>query len=98
MGALISIAFALKYLKIVIKLIALNAVFKRSASKRQVILKRAHKVLQTRQTADIESMLKRWFFNKKKQCRAAKIAFIRNLLSALNMDGYGATYKLFGGR
>ena len=95
MGAIISVAFGLKYQDKVKCLIPLNIVYKRSLNARKEVLERANKILKTGQIGNIEQTLSRWFKNKTQPDQIIKVNMVRQLLLGASPKGYGDAYKLF---
>lgn len=95
MGALISVAFALKHPDKVKALVPINIAFNRSEEAQKGVLNRANQILQTNKILNIEQTLKRWFKNKTSADDLKKIDKIRNWLANTSPQGYGRTYRLF---
>ena len=64
MGAIISIAYSLKYPGKILSLIPLNIVFNRTKKARNDVLKRAESILNSKKILNIDQTLVRWFKNK----------------------------------
>ena len=95
MGALISVAFALKYPEKVKALVPINIAFNRSEEAQKGVINRANQILQTNKILNIEQTLKRWFNNKTSADDLKKIEKIRNWLANTSPQGYGRAYRLF---
>ncbi|MEC7596183.1 MAG: alpha/beta hydrolase [Pseudomonadota bacterium] len=95
MGALISVAYSLKYPKNINAIISLNIVYKRSIKARNEVIKRANTILKTREIGNIDETLERWFKNKTDINQMEKINKVRKFLSNASPKGYGEAYKLF---
>jgi pimeloyl-ACP methyl ester carboxylesterase len=95
MGALISVAFALKYPDKVKALVPINIAFNRSEEAQKGVLNRANQILQTNKILNIEQTLERWFKNKTSADDLKKIDKIRNWLANTSPQGYGRAYRLF---
>ena len=95
MGALISVAFALKYPDKVKALVPINIAFNRSEEAQKQVLYRANQILQTNKVLYIEQTLKRWFKNKTSEDDLTKIDNVRNWLANTSPQGYGRAYRLF---
>ena len=95
MGALISVAFALKHPDKVKALVPINIAFNRSEEAQKGVLNRANQILQTNKILNIEQTLERWFKNKTSADDLKKIDKIRNWLANTSPQGYGRTYRLF---
>ena len=95
MGALISVAFALKYPDKVKALVPINIAFNRSEEAQTGVLNRANQILQAKKILNIEQTLERWFKNKTSADDLIKIDNIRNWLVNTSPQGYGRAYRLF---
>lgn len=95
MGALISVAFALKYPQKVKSLIPINIVFNRADEDSARVLERANQVLQSGEIGDTEPTLKRWFEDKSGSDAQNKIEKIGQWLRGVSPYGYGRAYRLF---
>jgi len=95
MGALISVAFALKYPDKVKALVPINIAYNRSEEAQKGVLNRANQILQTNQILNIEQTLERWFKNKTSVDDLKKIGKVRNWLVNASPQGYGRAYRLF---
>ena len=95
MGALISVAFALKYPDKVKALVPINIAFNRSEEAQKRVLYRANQILQTNKILNIEQTLERWFKNKTSEDDLTKIDNVRNWLANTSPQGYGRAYRLF---
>ena len=95
MGALISVAYSLKYPNKINVVIPLNIVYKRSIKTRNEVIKRANTILKTGEIGNIDQTLERWFKNKTNINQIEKINKVRQLLSNASPKGYGDAYKLF---
>ena len=78
MGALISVAFALKHPDKVKALVPINIAFNRSEEAQKEALNRANQILQTKKMLNIEQTLERWFKNKTSPDDLIKIDNVRN--------------------
>ena len=95
MGALISVAFALKYPEKVKALVPINIAFNRSEEAQKEVLNRANQILQSNKILNIEQTLERWFKNKTSADDLKKIDKVRNWLETASPQGYGRAYRLF---
>ena len=95
MGALISVAFALKHPDKVKALVPINIAFNRSEDAQKGVLNRANQILQTKKILNIEQTLERWFKNKTSEDDLTKINNVRNWLANTSPQGYGRAYRLF---
>ncbi len=95
MGALISVAFALRYPDKVKALVPINIAFNRSEEAQKGVLNRANQILQTNKILNIEQTLERWFKNKTSADDLKKIDKVRKWLADASPQGYGRAYRLF---
>jgi len=95
MGALISLAYSLKYPNKINAVVPLNIVYKRSIKARNEVIKRANTILKTGEIGNIDQTLERWFKNKTDINQIEKINKVRQFLSNASPKGYGDAYKLF---
>ena len=95
MGALISVAFAIKYPDKVKALVPINIAFNRSKEAQKGVLNRANQILQTNKILNIEQTLERWFKNKTSADDLKRIDKVRNWLANTSPQGYGSAYRLF---
>ena len=95
MGALISVAFAIRYPDKVKALVPINIAFNRSKEAQKRVLNRANKILQTNKILNIEQTLERWFKNKTSTDDLKRIDKVRNWLANTSPQGYGRAYRLF---
>ena len=95
MGALISVAFTLRYPDKVKALVPINIAFNRSEEAQKGVLNRANQILQTNKILNIEQTLERWFKNKTSADDLKKIDKVRNWLANASPQGYGRAYRLF---
>ncbi len=94
MGAIISVAFALKYPNKVVALTPLNMVFNRTDKAQLEALDRANQVLRNNQILNVEQTLGRWFRHNHNN-RSKNIIKVRKWLEQSSPQGYGLTYRLF---
>ena len=95
MGALISVAFALRYPEKVKALVPINIAFNRNEEAQKGVLNRANQILQANKILNIEQTLERWFKNKTSADDLIKIDKVRNWLANASPQGYGRAYRLF---
>ncbi len=102
MGAMIAVAFALKYPSEIKSLVAMNMVFNRSEQASKEVLQRADQMLEANQPdqTQIEKTVARWFQGKKtvvepKQANQQKIAKVRTWLEQNSTRGYAMAYRIF---
>ena len=95
MGALLSVAFALKYPDKVQSLIPINIVFNRTQAEQNRVLQRAEQVIESGQIGSTAQTLKRWFEGKDSAEELIKIAKIKQWLTDVSPHSYGCAYRLF---
>lgn len=95
MGAIISIAYSLKYPGKILSLIPLNIVFNRTKKARNDVLKRAESILNSKKILNIDQTLVRWFKNKTSSEDLIKIDKVINILKNASPKGYGEAYRIF---
>ena len=95
MGAIISVAYSLKYSNKINALIPLNIVYNRSSKAKEEVLGRANLILNSGEIGNIDQTISRWFANKTDSVHIKKINRVRELLLDAPLIGYGNAYKLF---
>jgi len=95
MGALIAVAFALRYPEKVDTLIPINIVFKRTKKAQDDVIMRAKDVLKSQQIPNINQTLERWFKNKTSPYDLQKINNVRGWLKNTSPKAYSEAYYLF---
>ena len=95
MGALIAVAFALRYPKKVDTLIPINIVFKRTKKAQDDVIMRAKDVFKSQQITNISQTLERWFKNKTSPDDLLKINNVRSWLNNTSPKAYAEAYYLF---
>ena len=95
MGAIIAVAFALRYPKKVKTLIPINIVFKRTREAKNAVLKRADDVLRSGKITNIDQTINRWFKNKSSVEELVKVNNVSNWLQNTPPKGYSLAYHLF---
>lgn len=95
MGALLSVAFALKYPDKIQSLIPINIVFNRTQMEQNRVLQRAEQVIESGEIGSTAQTLKRWFEGKDSVEELIKIAKIKQWLMDVSPHGYGCAYRLF---
>ena len=95
MGAIISVAYSLKYSNRINALIPLNIVYNRSSNAREKVLNRANIILRSGEICNVDQTISRWFANKTDSAHIKKIDRVRQLLLDTPPKGYGDAYKLF---
>ena len=95
MGALIAVAFALRYPEKVDTLIPINIVFKRTKKAQDDVIMRAKDVFKSQQITNISQTLERWFKNKTSPYDLLKINNVRSWLHNTSPKAYAEAYYLF---
>ncbi len=95
MGAIIAVAFALKYPRKVDTLIPINIVFKRTKKAQDDVIMRAKDVFKSQQITNISQTLERWFKNKTSPYDLLKINNVRSWLHNTPPKAYAEAYYLF---
>jgi len=95
MGALIAVAFALRYPEKVDTLIPINIVFKRTKKAQDDVIMRAKDVLKSQQIPNINQTLERWFKNKTSPYDLLKINNVQGWLKNTSPKAYSEAYYLF---
>jgi pimeloyl-ACP methyl ester carboxylesterase len=95
MGALLSVAFALKYPDKIQSLIPINIVFNRTQAEQNRVLQRAEQVIDSGEIGNTTQTLRRWFDGKDSAEELIKIAKIKQWLMDVSPHGYGCAYRLF---
>ena len=95
MGAIIAVAFALKYPRKVDTLIPTNIVFKRTKKAQDDVIMRAKDVFKSQQITNISQTLERWFKNKTSPYDLLKINNVRSWLHNTPPKAYAEAYYLF---
>ena len=95
MGALIAVAFALRYPEKIDTLIPINIVFKRTKKAQDDVIMRAKDVLKSQQIPNINQTLERWFKNKTSPYDLLKINNVQGWLKNTSPKAYSEAYYLF---
>ncbi len=95
MGAIIAVAFALRYPRKVDSLIPINIVFKRTKKAQDDVIMRAKDVFKFQQITKISQTLERWFKNKTSHSDLLKIDNVRSWLQNTSPKAYAEAYYLF---
>ena len=95
MGALIAVAFALRYPEKVDTLIPINIVFKRTKKAQDDVIMRAKDVLKSQQIPNINQTLERWFKNKTSPYDLLKINNVQGWLKNTSTKASSEAYYLF---
>lgn len=95
MGSLVAIDFALNAPERVHDVVALNAVYERSAAQRSAVQYRARRLAEGSADATLEETLDRWFGPEQRARQPECIAAVRRLLDAVDPAGYARVYGCF---
>lgn len=95
MGALVATEFALCHPERVDRLIALNAVYRRSPEQRREVIKRADEIAGNRVLASTDETIRRWFTPAERSKAPEAIAQIQQWLDSADLEGYARIYKAF---
>lgn len=95
MGALVALEFALRHPERCRRLLALNAVFQRSAQQRAAVLERARTLQSAGVAATVDSTLARWFGDPVPAHLREIAALTSDILADVNAQGYARAYRLF---
>jgi pimeloyl-ACP methyl ester carboxylesterase len=95
MGAIIAVAYALRYPKKVDTLIPVNIVFKRTKKAQDDVIMRAKDVFKSQIITNISQTLERWFQNKTSPYDLLKINNVRNWIHNTPPKAYAEAYYLF---
>ena len=95
MGALISIAYTLKYPHKILSLVPLNIVFNRNKKAHEIAVKRAENILNANKILNINQTIERWFKNKTRPKDLKKIDKVLSILKKTSPKGYGEAYRIF---
>lgn len=95
MGALVATEFALRHPGRVDYLIALNAVYRRSAEQRRSVLQRAGEIAAGGLSSGNSEAVERWFTTTEKTTSPERIERIRRWLNSVSATGYARIYRAF---
>jgi pimeloyl-ACP methyl ester carboxylesterase len=95
MGALIALDFATNHAAHCLSASALNPVFQRTPEQRVAVQKRAQDLADGNITMNITDTLDRWFGPTGTHPHAHAEELARNLLEAVNPEGYATAYRVF---
>jgi len=95
MGSLVALDFALRFPERVDRLVVMNAVHERSATQREAVRSRAHR-LETAGVGDtVRETLRRWFGEDSADDDRQAVEAVRGWLDAVDPVGYARIYRLF---
>ena len=94
MGALLSLSIAKEYPELCLGIIAMNTVYKRSEDAKQAVQLRAANLAKL-SNADVCAPISRWFSDNLSDEDKFNAQLCRDWLSAANLDGYAAAYRIF---
>lgn len=95
MGALVALDFAVHHPHRCTAVVAMNAVFCRSAEQRQAVTQRAAALREVGHEANVEDTLQRWFGSPVPATLHAAAQLSRQMLAGVNAEGYARTYGVF---
>ncbi len=95
MGAMIALDLALRHPARVSHVVAMNAVFRRSPAQRAAVQARAADLAGIGDAASSAATIARWFGDPIPPRLADAAAQLRQLLAAVDREGYARTYRLF---
>ena len=95
MGSLVAIDFALDAPDRVRDVVALNAVYERSAAQRAAVQDRARRLAEGSADATLDETLDRWFGPEQRARQPESIAAVRQWLDAVDPAGYARVYGCF---
>ena len=95
MGALVALEYALAHPDRVSRVVAMNAVYRRSAAQRASVEARAADLEGSRTEAGRRATLGRWFGDPLPPALDAIAAWVDGALSSVDPAGYARTYRLF---
>lgn len=95
MGALVAMDFAVRHAERCRALVAMNAVYCRSAQEREAVLQRAAAVRDVGSAANVAETLKRWFGTPVPAAQQAVAELSQRMLTAVHPVGYARTYGVF---
>lgn len=95
MGALVALEFALGQARRARRLVAMNAVFRRSAEQRAAVLQRAEALQRAGVDATVDTTIERWFGNPVPPALAQAAGQVRGYLAGVDPVGYARTYRIF---
>ncbi len=95
MGALVALEFALRHPERCARLLALNAVFQRSAEQRAAVQERARLLQSEGVAATVEATIERWFGAPVPAPLREIAALTTDILADVNAQGYARAYRLF---
>lgn len=95
MGALVALEFALSHPQRTRRVVAMNAVFRRSAEQRAAVRQRAQALQRAGVDATIDGTIERWFGDPPPAPLAATARQVRGFLADVDPIGYARTYRIF---
>jgi len=95
LGALVAIDLALRHPARVSRLVALNAVYRRTPAQRAAVLARAAALAAGSAEEGIAPTLARWFGTDPAPAARARVAQVRDWLRRADPRGYAAAYRVF---
>jgi len=95
MGAMLALDLALRHPGRVSRVVAMNAVFRRSAEQRAAVQARAASLEGVGEAAGSAATIARWFGDPIPPALQDSAALLRDLLARVDREGYARTYRLF---
>lgn len=95
MGALVAIDIALRQPRRVSRLVALNAVYRRTAAQRAAVVARAAALADGGPGGGVASTLARWFGPDQSGDLKTRAAVVRRWLQGADAEGYARAYRVF---
>lgn len=95
MGALVALDFALQHADRCRAVVAMNAVFCRTAEQRQAVMQRAAALRDVGSDANVDDTLRRWFGDPVPDSLQAAADLSRRMLKDVHPVGYARTYAVF---
>lgn len=95
MGALVALDFALRMPQRVSRLVALNAVYLRSADERASAVERARKFAEGKLDQSLEATIQRWFAPEQINSNPQAVRCVEHWLRSVDPRGYARIYNVF---
>ena len=95
MGALIALDLAIHHTQLCTGVVALNAVYRRSAQAQKAVLARVQEMDRGNASVDVTAPVARWFADQPSDAEAEYAQWCRQWLQAAPLAGYRQAYKVF---